>query len=138
MARRAARRRLPALLNALSDSCPSERAMAPTGSPRGRLRPATRIRERLRHSIASPANCPHPDTPISRAGAATVRRRSGSRRVAAIAAPTGLSESANSQHTLALVDVEAKRLDEDHPGELLGGQEASRLEKRMGFADRLC
>lgn len=45
--------RLKAVLNALSDSHPSERAIAPMGSPRVRLRPASSIPGEKHHG-------PHP------------------------------------------------------------------------------
>jgi hypothetical protein len=128
--------RLKAVLKALSDSYPTERATAPTGSPRDRLRPASSIRQRVRYSIGpSPTNCPNRaakpdrDMPTSSASAATVQRRAGSRWIAAIAAPTCLSESANSQPP-PLPSSRWRRsgaLDEDHVGELLYDQDASRL-----------
>jgi hypothetical protein len=94
--------RLKAVLKALSDSYPSERAITPMGSPRTKLRPASSIRQRVRYSIGpSPTNRrnraakPDRDMPTSTASVATDQRRAGSRWIAVIAAPTCLSESAD-------------------------------------------
>ena len=111
--------------------------MAPTGSPRDRLRPASSIRAAGRQSIGpSPTNCPSLGLPkpgsrlaeLRSVSAANVQRRAvpGDRRATACSNRPSESTQTASRRPCCR-EREAERLDEDHGGELLYDQDASRL-----------